>query len=147
MKGSLAACMAAARALARSNTRLRGDVVVAAVADEEYGSLGTAGIVETAGTDAAIVTEPTSLRICRAHKGYVWLEAVVEGRAAHGSRFEEGVDANLRMGRFLGGLAGLERALRTRAPHPLVGPPSLHAARLAGGSGLGRHAPTGARPR
>ena len=140
MKGSLAACMAAVRTLARSGPRLRGDVVVAAVADEEYGSLGTAGLVETVRTDAAIVTEPTSLRICRAHKGYVWLEAVVEGRAAHGSRFEEGVDANLRMGRFLGGLAGLERELRSRPPHPLVGPPSLHAARLAGGSGLSTYA-------
>jgi acetylornithine deacetylase len=140
MKGSLAACMAAVRTLARSGPRLRGDVVVAAVADEEYGSLGTAGLVETVRTDAAIVTEPTSLRICRAHKGYVWLEAVVEGRAAHGSRFEEGVDANLRMGRFLGGLAALERDLRHRPPHPLVGPPSLHAARLAGGSGLSTYA-------
>ena len=41
MKGSLAACMAAAKALADGHVPLRGDVVVAAVADEEYGSLGT----------------------------------------------------------------------------------------------------------
>ena len=39
MKGSLAACMAAAKALADCGIQLRGDVVVAAVADEEYGSL------------------------------------------------------------------------------------------------------------
>jgi acetylornithine deacetylase/succinyl-diaminopimelate desuccinylase-like protein len=140
MKGSLAACLAAAKALARSGNRLRGDVVVASVADEEYGSLGTADILRSVRTDGAIVTEPTSLRVCRAHKGYVWLEVAVEGRAAHGSRFGAGVDANLRMGRFLTALAGLERELRLRPPHPLVGPPSLHAALLEGGSGLSTYA-------
>jgi acetylornithine deacetylase len=44
------------------------------------------------------------------------------------------------MGRFLAGLDGLERQLRTRTPHPLVGPPSLHAAMLAGGTGLSTYA-------
>ena len=66
MKGSLAACMAAAKVLAGQASRLRGDLVVAAVADEEYGSIGTAGLLKRIRTDAAIVTEPTSLRVCRA---------------------------------------------------------------------------------
>jgi len=140
MKGSLAACMAAAKALAGSEKPLRGDLVVAAVADEEYGSVGTAGLLRTVRTDAAIVTEPTSLRVCRAHKGYLWIEVEALGRAAHGSRFDLGVDANLRMGRFLVALEGLERELRARPPHPLVGPPSLHAAVLEGGSGLSTYA-------
>ena len=140
MKGSLAACMAAAKTLARSDARLGGDLVVAAVADEEYGSIGTAGILTKIRTDGAIVTEPTSLRICRAHKGYLWIEVEVAGRAAHGSRFDLGIDANLRMGRFLTALEGLERELRARTPHPLVGPPSLHAALLEGGTGLSTYA-------
>ncbi len=140
MKGAVAACMTALEALARSPERLRGDVIVAAVADEEYGSVGTADLAARVRVDGAIVTEPTSLRICLAHKGYLWVEVEVVGRAAHGSRFDEGIDANLRMGRFLGRLEGLERALRARTPHPLVGPPSLHAAVLAGGSGLSTYA-------
>ena len=140
MKGSLAACMVAAKALAEETPRLRGDLVVAAVADEEYGSIGTAGLLKRVRTDAAIVTEPTSLRICRAHKGYLWIDVNVEGRAAHGSRFDLGIDANLRMGRFLVALEGLERALRARPAHPLVGPPSLHAALLEGGTGLSTYA-------
>lgn len=140
MKGSLAACMAAAKVLARQTPRLRGDLVVAAVADEEYGSIGTTGLLQRVRTDAAIVTEPTSLRICRAHKGYLWIDVEVEGRAAHGSRFDLGIDANLRMGRFLVALEGLERELRARPPHPLVGPPSLHAALLEGGTGLSTYA-------
>jgi acetylornithine deacetylase len=140
MKGSLAACLGAVKCLRDSGVRLRGDVVIAAVADEEYGSIGTADLVTHTRTDGAIVTEPTALGVCLAHKGYCWIEVRTEGRAAHGSRFLEGVDANLRMGRVLGGLERLERELRLRAPHPLVGPPSLHAALLQGGTGLSTYA-------
>jgi acetylornithine deacetylase len=140
MKGSLAACMAAARAISRNGKPLRGDLIVAAVADEEYGSLGTRDLLTRMKPDGAIVTEPTGLEVCLAHKGYLWIEVQVEGRAAHGSKFELGVDANMKMGAFLHALGGLERDLRARKPHPLVGPPSLHAALLNGGSGLSTYA-------
>lgn len=140
MKGSLAAQMAAMKALVDSSTKLRGDVMFAAVADEEYGSLGTADLIRHVKTDAAIVTEPTAVRICLAHKGYLWIDVETKGRAAHGSRFEQGIDANMRMGRFLAELEKLERDLRARTPHPLVGPPSLHAAMLHGGGGLSTYA-------
>ena len=139
MKGSLAACLAAARALA-TERRLAGDLVVAAVADEEHASLGTADLVDRYPVDGAIVTEPSQLRICRAHKGFVWLEVTTRGRAAHGSRADLGVDANLAMGRVLHRLAVLADELRRRPPHPLVGPPSLHAATLHGGTGLSTYA-------
>ncbi len=140
MKGSLAASLAAVKAIADAGVALRGDLLVAGVADEEYGSIGTADLVSHTRTDAAIVTEPTELGICLAHKGYLWIEVTVRGRAAHGSRFTEGVDANLRMGRFLAKLDRLEQELRARPPHPLVGPPSLHAALLNGGTGLSTYA-------
>jgi acetylornithine deacetylase len=140
MKGSLAACMAAAKALVDSGARLRGDVLVAAVADEEYGSLGTSDLIRHIKVDGAIVTEPTALDVCLAHKGYLWIDVEVAGRAAHGSKFGLGIDANMKMGAFLHELAILERDLRVRPPHPLVGPPSLHAAILSGGSGLSTYA-------
>lgn len=140
MKGAVAACMTAAKAIRDAGVRLRGDVVVAAVADEEYGSLGTADLAKKIKVDGAIVTEPTALKICLAHKGYLWIEVTTHGRAAHGSRFNEGLDANMRMGRFLAELDHLEQALRRRTPHPLVGPPSLHAATLTGGTGLSTYA-------
>jgi len=113
---------------------------VAAVADEEYGSLGTASVIREIKVDGAIVTEPTALDICLAHKGYLWIEVETLGRAAHGSRFQEGVDANMLMGRFLAALDGLEKELRSRPGHALVGPPSLHAAMISGGSGLSTYA-------
>jgi acetylornithine deacetylase len=140
MKGSLAAQIAAVKALIDSGAKLRGDVVIAAVSDEEYGSIGTTELVKHVKTDAAIVTEPTALQICLAHKGYLWIEVETIGRAAHGSRFEQGIDANMRMGRFLAELDKLEKELRARTPHALIGPPSLHAAMLQGGDGLSTYA-------
>jgi len=140
MKASLAAQIAAVKSLIDSGVRLKGDVVIAAVADEEYGSIGTMDVIQHIKTDAAIVTEPTAVRICLAHKGYLWIEVETQGRAAHGSRFEQGIDANVRMGRFLAELDKLEQDLRGRKPHPLVGPPSLHAAMIHGGDGLSTYA-------
>jgi acetylornithine deacetylase len=140
MKGSLAACLGAVKMLTDARVHLAGSVVVAAVADEEYGSLGTSDLLDRVQVDGAIVTEPTNLEVCLAHKGYVWIEVEVYGRAAHGSRFTEGVDANMRMGRFLSRLERLETTLRTGSAHPLVGPPSLHAAMLQGGTELSTYA-------
>lgn len=136
MKGSLAACIAAVKALRDAGIVLRGDILVAAVADEEYASIGTADLVGRLAVDGAIVTEPTSVEICIAHKGFAWLEVETRGRAAHGSRPDLGIDANLRMGRVLARLARLEQELRERRVHPLLGPASLHAATLRGGTGL-----------
>ena len=124
MKGSLAASMTALKALADAEVALSGDVMVAAVADEEYGSIGTADLVAhhqsgNLRVDGAVVTEPTALKICIAHKGYLWVEVETTGRAAHGSKFEQGIDANMRMGRFLVELEKLERALRKGRAHPL----------------------------
>jgi acetylornithine deacetylase len=135
MKGSLAACLGAVQALRDAGTRLAGDLLVAAVADEEAASIGMEDVLRHVRPDAAIVTEPTELALCLAHKGFAWIDVTVHGRAAHGSRFDLGVDANIRMGRFLAALEGLERDLRARTPHPLAGPPSLHVGRIHGGSG------------
>lgn len=140
MKGSLAACIAAAKAVVEEGQPLAGDLLIAAVADEEYASLGTADIIQHYPIDGAIVTEPTALDICLAHKGFVWLEVETFGRAAHGSRFDLGIDAIMRMGRFLSELDRLEQALRAGPEHLLVGPPSLHAAMIKGGTELSAYA-------
>lgn len=140
MKGSLAACMAAGRALVRSRELLAGDLVITAVADEEYASLGTVEVLSEVTTDGAIVTEPTALEICLAHKGFIWTRVETKGRAAHGSQFDVGVDANRHMGAFLMELDRLNESLTSQEGHPLVGPASLHAAKIKGGSGLSTYA-------
>jgi acetylornithine deacetylase len=134
MKGGLAAmCAAAARAAARG---IGGEVIIAAVADEEHTSMGTRELLRRGvRADAAIVGEPTGLAIMPAHKGFAWIEIEVRGRAAHGSRYEVGVDAILDAGLVLEELAALERdALLTRR-HPLLGRPSLHVSTIEGGTG------------
>lgn len=136
MKGSLAAMLAVVKTLNDSKTSLAGDLILTAVADEEYGSMGTEDIVRHYTADAAIVTEPTNLAICRAHRGFIWYTVETQGRAAHGSRYQDGIDAIMHMGRFLAELDGLEQELRSRPSHELAGPPSLHASTIQGGTEL-----------
>lgn len=132
MKGGLAAMIDAARlAVARGFTK--GRLVVAAVVDEEFASIGADALVSRWTADGAVITEPTDLRIGVAHKGFAWLEVEVRGRAAHGSRPADGRDAILRMGRVLQQLERLDRELQARAPHAFMGAPSLHASTIAGG--------------
>jgi acetylornithine deacetylase len=140
MKGSLAAMIAAAKAIVDAGIRLRGDLLITGVADEEYSSIGTEALVKEFKADGAIVTEPTDMHICRAHRGFIWFEVETIGRAAHGSRYNEGIDANMRMGRFLAQLEKLERELLKRKGHELAGPPSLHAALIQGGTEISKYA-------
>jgi acetylornithine deacetylase/succinyl-diaminopimelate desuccinylase family protein len=131
MKGSLAAIMLAARE--GRALRLAGDLIVTAVADEEVASLGTSAVIERFRADAAIVTEPTELRLCLAHKGFVWLDVETKGVAAHGSRADIGVDAVAHAGRVLTGIVDLGRGLTRRPRHPLLGTGSIHASLIEGG--------------
>ena len=131
MKGGLAACMVATAEAARLG--LRGDVIVTAVMDEEYAGLGTLAVAERVRADGAIVAEPTELQLVVAHKGFVWLEVETQGVAAHGSRPHLGVDAIAKMGGVLTGLEALADELTQRPPHPLLGPPSVHASIIQGG--------------
>ena len=131
MKGALAAIMVAA-ARARE-LRLRGDVVVSAVADEEVASIGTEALVRALEADAAIVAEPTELRVCVAHKGFWGFELELRGRAAHGSRPDLGIDAIARMGHALVRLEALDAELRAGLRHPLLGTGSIHASLIEGG--------------
>jgi acetylornithine deacetylase len=133
MKGGLAAMTAAAVALADRGGPVRGRLVVAAVVDEEHGSLGAEAFARDWRGDLAIVTEPTDLRIGIAHKGFALCEVETRGVAAHGSRPADGRDAILRMGRVLGALEQLDRDLQAGERHPLLGAASLHASTIRGG--------------
>jgi acetylornithine deacetylase len=133
MKAGVAAALMAAREAAKLS--LAGDVVVAAVADEEHASLGVQEALHAVRADAAIVTEPTELDVVVAHKGFVWSEVRVTGRPAHGSRPHLGVDAIVKMGAVLTELEALDAALGART-HPLLGRPSVHASVIEGGAEL-----------
>jgi acetylornithine deacetylase len=136
MKGGVAAMISAARIVAENGGLPAGRLIIAAVADEEYASVGAEALVARWKADAAVVTEPTDLVIATGHKGFTWVEIIAEGVAAHGSRPGEGRDAILRMGRVLTQLETLDRELQSKAPHPVMGTASLHASLITGGREL-----------
>jgi acetylornithine deacetylase len=133
MKSGLAAAMVAAAHAARK--RLSGDVIMTAVCDEEYASIGSQCVAARRSADACIITEPTALKVCIAHKGFAWAKLQVLGRAAHGSRPDLGADAIIGMSPVLDGIRQLnERLAETR--HPLLGAASVHASTIEGGQEL-----------
>ena len=134
MKGSLAAIMVAGAEAAQAE--LRGDVLVAAVVDEEVYSIGAEAAARRYKADAAIVAEPTGLQLVIAHKGFVWMEVETKGRAAHGSRPDLGEDAIVAMGEVLTGLRRLAESLLDNGSHPLLGGGSVHASLISGGAEL-----------
>jgi acetylornithine deacetylase/succinyl-diaminopimelate desuccinylase family protein len=137
MKAGVAAATAALIAIHEHRQSYRGEIVLAAVVDEEDLSLGTQHFLKNwsgeCPFDFALVTEPTNLRVCSAHKGFAWLEVSTEGVAAHGSRPQEGVDAIRAMGKVLQELELLDEHLQAGPAHALLGTGSLHASLIQGG--------------
>ena len=134
MKAGVAAMIAAAVQAGRRG--LRGDIVLACVADEEFASIGSYAVAQAVKADAAIITEPTGGQLVVAHKGFVWAEIETTGLAAHGSEAEVGIDAIAAMGPILSGLGRLSDELAGGAAHRLLGRGSVHASLIEGGQEL-----------
>ncbi len=98
--------------------------------------MGTSAVLKRVEADAAIVTEPTEMRLCLAHKGFAWLDVETRGVAAHGSRPDLGVDAVAHMGRILTGVLELDQHLRAGRGHLLLGTGTVHASLIEGGQEL-----------
>jgi acetylornithine deacetylase len=136
MKASLAASLSALHDLQRGEP-LRGDVVVAAVADEEHDSIGTrAALAALPQLDLAVVTEPTDLTLHVAHRGFAVVEVELTGRASHTSQPERGVNAVTHLGRLLGAVDEADRRLRATPAHPLLGHGGWQAVGASGGEEL-----------
>lgn len=129
MKSGVAAMMVAA--VKAENPA--GDIIVCCVADEEHSSLGTAEVLQHFTADAGIVTEPMSMEPTLWHKGFMWIDVTIHGRAYHGSRPEFGIDAIAKAGHFLAALDTLATEMNARDGHPQLGPGSIHASIIAGG--------------
>jgi acetylornithine deacetylase len=135
MKGGVAAmCAAAVTGASRESER---QILITAVVDEEYESLGMRALL-AAGIRAeqAIITEPTRLAVCPAHRGFAWFDVDLKGRAAHGSRYDVGIDAIMHAGLLLAELDRLEQTRGAGPTHPLLGRGSLHASTIEGGVGM-----------
>jgi acetylornithine deacetylase len=133
-KSALAAFMLALARAAKMG--LSGDVILTAVIDEEYWSLGTEAVAHKWHADGAIVGEPTNLGVVIAHKGFAWYEVETYGTAAHGSRPDLGVDAIVKMGKVLAAVEQMADRLSQSTNHPLLGAGSVHASVISGGQEL-----------
>jgi acetylornithine deacetylase len=126
MKSGLGAMLIAVKSIMDAGLKPKGDVILAFVADEEYRSIGTDLLIKDFSADAAIICEPTNLKVCIAHKGFAWIKVEVFGKAAHGSRPDKGIDAVVKAG----------NNILVQKKHPLLGSPSIHASLIKGGTEL-----------
>lgn len=122
-KGGLAAALLAAASI--DPGELAGDVIVAAVADEEHASIGTEALVAEWRPDAAVVIEPTDLHVVTRHRGFAVVEATIEGRAAHTSRPDRGVNAVHAAADIVRAVADVDRAWDAAAADPVDRPATL----------------------
>ncbi|MEO7368517.1 MAG: ArgE/DapE family deacylase [Gemmatimonadaceae bacterium] len=138
MKSGVASMSCAAlAAFEKAGNRAKNQIIIAAVTDEEYESIGMRALLDCGvKAECAILTEPTRLAICPAHRGFVWIEVEFTGRAAHGSRYDIGVDAIRHAGLVLAELDELDATTLHKTSHPLLGRGSLHASTINGGVGL-----------
>lgn len=94
MKGGLIANLMAVKAIVDSGIRLKGDVILESVIGEETGGAGTLSAISRGyKADAAIVPEPTDLRLCPVSMGVIWFRIIIKGFAAHAATSYLGVNA------------------------------------------------------
>ena len=130
-KASLAAMIAAVKAIAESGARLKGTLDLLISVDEEGEARGVrTAIKDGYRCDMAVTGEPTSLEIVPTHCGLVFLDIVTHGKSAHGCIPTEGVNAIDRMYDLV---SGLRAAITDFPAHPLVGPPTLNLGIMRGG--------------
>ncbi|HEX5195569.1 MAG TPA: M20/M25/M40 family metallo-hydrolase, partial [Solirubrobacteraceae bacterium] len=140
MKGGLAASILAAQELAGAGPRLRGDLLVAGVIDEEWLSAGAVELAERLAregltVDGAVLPEATGLDVIVEHGGFAWWELVSKGVEAAGDDPGRGVDAIALAGRALTALLELDAQLAAR-PATEYGRPCVHASTVSGGRQL-----------
>ncbi len=118
MKGGIAAMMKAMEAIIKSGVKLRGDVMMQTVVNEEHAGNGSLSCVAKGfKADAAIVTEPSSSNVVMTESGGgVYWEVKIKGRETHaGTRWQGneqyGISAIEKAPIIINRLLDLERSL------------------------------------
>ena len=120
MKGGLVTHLAALDALEAAGVELLGDVTVTSTVGEENGGLGAlSAVLRGYRADAALITEPTRLRLVPAQGGSLVFRLTVPGRSAHAAVRDEGVSALEKFVPLFEALRELERERNATLSHPL----------------------------
>jgi len=137
MKAGIAAMVFTAVELARNSSRLRGDLLITAVADEVGGGHKGTGFLLREGLiqgDMAVVCEPTGDQVYVAHRGTTWVEVEITGKSAHSGRPWLGVNAISKASRIMQAIENdLVPRLQHRT-HPMLPPPSINIGGIEGGT-------------
>jgi len=123
MKGGLAAAIGAIQCLIESDVKLKGDVIIESVVNEEHSGNGTlACIAKGIMADAAIIVESSEFDVHISEAGNLYWEVIVKGEpTAPGERWREskqqGVSAIEKLPEVIRGLVDLESELNKTPPH------------------------------
>ncbi|MCA1010457.1 peptidase [Halobacillus halophilus] len=94
MKGGNVSMLLALKVLKNLDIRLKGDVIFQSVIEEESGGTGTlAAVMKGYKAEAALIPEPTNMKIFPKQQGSMWFRIYVKGRSAHGGTRYQGVSA------------------------------------------------------
>ena len=123
MKGGVAALVTAAEAVVAS--RVPGRVVLALVADEEDASRGSEAVIAALPSlgirpDVCVIAEPTDLIPARSLRGFAVVRVRFEGRAAHSSQPQLGVNAVSHLGRLVMSVDARATEVRARGGDLMV---------------------------
>lgn len=120
MKGGNLSSLLAIQVLQALGIRLKGDVIFQSVVEEESGGAGTlAAILRGYKADAALIPEPTNMKIFPKQQGSMWFRLTVKGRSAHGGTRYEGVSAIEKSMQVVTAISKLEKERNDRIVDPL----------------------------
>jgi acetylornithine deacetylase len=122
MKSGLLAALYAVKAIKEEGVPITGSLMVQSVIGEEDGGIGTfASLLRGHKGDAAIVCEPTRMKIIPAQAGALTFTVRIPGKSAHASVRLEGVSAVEKYLDIHRTLIQLERKRNSQVEHPLLG--------------------------
>jgi acetylornithine deacetylase/succinyl-diaminopimelate desuccinylase-like protein len=136
-KAGCVAALLALRELVETGATLRGDLLLALVADEEGVSIGTEALLAAGDLpDAMLIVEPDDVsgRVVVEHQGFGWIDVIVHGKPAHGSAPDEGVDAIVHMAEVVQRLHRLDADVFAANPDPMNGRTVFHTGTIRGGT-------------
>jgi succinyl-diaminopimelate desuccinylase len=110
MKGALAAMIYAGALVKRLGRSLPGTLYVSCVVQEEVGGLGARHLAKTLPVARAVVGEASGNHLRRGHRGRVEMVTQFEGRSAHASMPDLGVNPHFSMARFITALRAMNMA-------------------------------------
>lgn len=139
MKGGNVALLLAMESVIKSGIKLKGDIIFHSVIEEESGGAGTlATLLRNYKADAAIIPEPTNMKLFIKQQGSMWFRIIIEGLAAHGGTRYEGVSAIEQTWKIHQGILALEKKRNSRIDDPLYShipiPLPINVGKIQGGS-------------